>query len=102
MKERKHLTISSPTRRGMWRPISSPKDLGIKNWMWGLLVGLPPLWRKVRLPPQGYESEDVKILETPKERRPIPESTVEEPATGEALAETTATIVQQKLHRRTC
>jgi len=39
---------------------------------------------------QGYESEDVKILETPEERQPIPEPTAEEPATEEAFAETTA------------
>ena len=39
---------------------------------------------------QGYESEDMAILETAKERRSITEPPVEKPATGEAFAETTA------------
>ena len=34
---------------------------------------------------QGYESEDVEILETPEESQPITESPTEEPATGEAF-----------------
>jgi len=41
---------------------------------------------KGEVAPYGYESEDVKILKTPKERRPIPEPIAEEPATGEAFA----------------
>ena len=40
--------------------------------------------------PQGYESEDVKILKILEERRLITEPTAEEPTTREAFAETTA------------
>ena len=41
--------------------------------------------------PQGYESEEVEILKTPKERRSITEPTAKEPTTWEAFAETIAT-----------
>ena len=40
--------------------------------------------------PQGYESEDVKILKIPEARRPITEPTAEEPTMGVAFAKTTA------------
>ena len=38
---------------------------------------------------QGYESEDVKILNTPEERHPIAELPGKEPATRVAFVETT-------------
>ena len=73
---------SSPLRRGMKRLILSPKALGIRSWMWGLFYGDAAI--------QGHESEDVEILKPPEERQPISEPPVEELATGEAFAETTA------------
>ena len=52
--------------------------------------GAATILEKGEVATQGYESEDVKILETPEERQPITEPPAEEPATREALAKTTA------------
>ena len=52
--------------------------------------GVPLLKREIVT--QGYESEDVEILETPEERRSISEPPADEPATGEALVETDVSI----------
>ena len=39
---------------------------------------------------QGYEYEDIEILESPEEQQPITEPPVNEPAIGQALTMTTA------------
>ena len=52
--------------------------------------GVAFILEKGEIATQGYESEDVEILETPEERRLTTEPPTEEPATGEAFAVTTA------------
>ena len=67
------------------------EGLGIKSLMFSLLVGLPLFLKSVRLPPREMTTEDMGILEIPEERRrTIIESPTGEPATREALVETTA------------
>ena len=56
------------------------KGLGDQELDVGPSDGAVTTLEKGEVAPQGYESEDVKILETPEERRPIPEPTAKERA----------------------
>ena len=65
------------------------EDLGDQELEVGPSSGGATISRKGEVTTQGYESEDVEILEIQEEERPIIEPPTEEPTTGEAFVETT-------------